>query len=460
METSVDTSRSHAEALDRDDPLASFRERFLIADPDLVYLDGNSLSRLPRATAERLARVIADEWGGELIRAWDHWLDMPARVGDLLAANLLGARPGEVIVADSTTVNFYRLVTAVLDARPGQRAIVTDRGNFPTDRYVLEGAARDRGLEIRWLEGRPDDGPEAAEVAGRLDEQVALVTMCHVDYRSAAIADMAAITSAAHDVGALTLWDCCHSVGAIPIELERSQADLAVGCTYKYLNAGPGAPAFLYVRRELQDRLRNPIQGWFGQRDQFGMGPTYEPADGIERFHAGTPPILGLVAVEEGVDLVLEAGDRRLRDKSIALGELAVGLHDEWLSPLGFELGSPRDPERRGAHVVVRHPDAWRICRALIERAGVVPDFPAARSRAARIPAALYAVCRRVERVRPDPAPGRRRHAPGGRCDSVAGHVSAAPPQPGGVLAEPSSGLEPKTPSDPASPGWDRIPER
>ncbi len=374
METSVDTSRSHAEALDRDDPLASFRERFLIADPDLVYLDGNSLSRLPRATAERLARVIADEWGGELIRAWDHWLDMPARVGDLLAANLLGARPGEVIVADSTTVNFYRLVTAVLDARPGQRAIVTDRGNFPTDRYVLEGAARDRGLEIRWLEGRPDDGPEAAEVAGRLDEQVALVTMCHVDFRSAAIADMAAITSAAHDVGALTLWDCCHSVGAIPIELERSQADLAVGCTYKYLNAGPGAPAFLYVRRELQDRLRNPIQGWFGQRDQFAMGPTYDPRPGIAAWLVGTPPIIGLAAVEEGVGLVVEAGIAAIRSKGMALTEYAIELYDAWLAGAGFRLGSPREARRRGAHVSLRREDAELLTRSLLA-ARVVPDF-------------------------------------------------------------------------------------
>jgi len=374
VETSVYTSRSHAEALDRDDPLASFRERFLIADPDLVYLDGNSLSRLPRATAERLARVIADEWGGELIRAWDHWLDMPARVGDLLAANLLGARPGEVIVADSTTVNFYRLVTAVLDARPGQRAIVTDRGNFPTDRYVLEGAARDRGLEIRWLEGRPDDGPEAAEVAGRLDEQVALVTMCHVDFRSAAIADMAAITSAAHDVGALTLWDCCHSVGAIPIELERSQADLAVGCTYKYLNAGPGAPAFLYVRRELQDRLRNPIQGWFGQRDQFAMGPTYDPRPGIAAWLVGTPPIIGLAAVEEGVGLVVEAGIAAIRSKGMALTEYAIELYDAWLAGAGFRLGSPREARRRGAHVSLRREDAELLTRSLLA-ARVVPDF-------------------------------------------------------------------------------------
>jgi kynureninase len=374
----LDTSRSHAEALDRDDPLASFRERFVIADPDLVYLDGNSLGRLPRATAGRLARVVANEWGGELIGAWEHWLDVPVRVGDLLATSLLGAKPDEVIAADSTTVNFYRLATAALDARPDRRAIVTDRANFPTDRYALQGIADARGLEIRWLDDTPDDrpdgGPQPAEVAAMLDEQVALVTMCHVDYRSAAIADMAAITAAAHDAGALTLWDCCHSVGALPVELERSGADLAVGCTYKYLNAGPGAPAFLYVRRELQDRLRNPIQGWFGQRDQFAMGPTYDPRPGIAGWLVGTPPILGLAAVEEGVRLVAEAGIGAIRTKGIALTQYAIDLHDAWLAGAGFRLGSPRDAARRGAHVSIHRADAEQLTRSLFA-AGVMPDF-------------------------------------------------------------------------------------
>ena len=378
MKTSLDTSRSQAEALDRADPLAPFRERFVIADPSVVYLDGNSLGRLPRATAQRLARVVADEWGAELIRAWDGWLDLPVRIGDLLATTLLGARPDEVILADSTTVNFHRLATAALDAQPDRRAIVTDRANFPTDRYALEGIAGARGLEIRWLEERPngpsDGWPEPAEVAGALDGQVALVTLCHVDYRSAAIADMAAVNAAAHDAGALTLWDCCHSVGAIPVELDRSGADLAVGCTYKYLNAGPGAPAFLYVRRELQDRLRNPIQGWFGQRDQFAMGPSYESRAGIAGWLVGTPPILGLAAVDEGVRLVAEAGIGAIREKSIALTEYAIELFDAWLSGAGFRLGSPRDAARRGSHVSVHRADADQLTRSLIA-AGVVPDF-------------------------------------------------------------------------------------
>jgi kynureninase len=370
----VATTRAHAEALDRADPLAPFRERFVIPDPDLVYLDGNSLGRLPRATAERLERLVADEWGAELIRAWDHWLELPVRIGDLLATTLLGARPGEVILADSTTVNFHRLATAALDARPGRRVIVTDRANFPSDRYVLEGIARARGLEVRWLEPRPDGGPEPSEVAAALDEQVALVTLCHVDYRSAAIADMGAITALAHDAGALTLWDCCHAVGAIAVELRRSGADLAVGCTYKYLNAGPGAPAFLYVRDELQDEIRNPIQGWFGQRDQFAMGPTYDPRPAIAGWLVGTPPVLGLAAVEEGIRLTAEAGIDEIRRKGIALTGFAIELFDAWLADAGFRLGSPRDGERRGSHVSLLRADAEDLTRSLIA-SGVVPDF-------------------------------------------------------------------------------------
>jgi kynureninase len=373
VETTAPTSRAHAEALDRADPLASFRERFVIADPGLVYLDGNSLGRLPRATADRLARIVADEWGGELIRAWDHWLDLPVRIGDLLATTLLGARRDEVILADSTTVNFHRLITAALGARPTRRTIVTDRANFPTDRYVLQGIAEARGLDVRWLEPRPDGGPEAAEVAAVLDDRVAIVTLCHVDYRSAAIADMAAISALAHDAGALTLWDCCHSVGAIPVELESSGADLAVGCTYKYLNAGPGAPAFLYVRRELQDELRNPIQGWFGQRDQFAMGPTYDPRPGIAGWLVGTPPVLGLAAVEEGARLVVEAGIDRIRRKGIDLTAYAIELFDAWLADAGFRLGSPREAARRGSHVTICRSDAQRLTRSLIA-VGVVPD--------------------------------------------------------------------------------------
>ncbi|MGZ6259919.1 MAG: kynureninase [Candidatus Limnocylindrales bacterium] len=366
--------RRQAEALDAADPLAALRERFVFARGGPLYLDGNSLGRLPRATAERLERTVRDGWGEGLISSWDEWIGWPVRVGDRLAAAVLGARPGEVAVADSTTVNFYRLAVAALDGRRERRTIVTDRANFPTDRYVLEGLARDRGLEIRWLDPDPIAGPQPGEVAAVLDGDVALVTLSHVNYRSAAIADLPAITALAHDAGALTLWDLSHSGGSVPVELEAAGADLAVGCTYKYLNGGPGAPAYLYVRRTLQERLRNPVQGWFGQREQFLMGPRYEPRPGIGAWLVGTPSVLGLAAVEEGVSLIEEAGLAAIRAKGIALTELAITLLDAWLGPLGGALGSPRAAAHRGAHVAVRHPAAERLCRELIAQ-GVIPDF-------------------------------------------------------------------------------------
>ena len=368
----IDPAR--AAALDASDPLAGFRDRFVFRDPDLVYLDGNSLGRLPRATARRLAQVVEEEWGGDLVRGWDQWLALPTKVGDALAGTVLGARAGEVLVCDSTTINFYKLAVAAIKARSGRRAIVAVRDDFPTDRYVLEGLAAANDLELRWLTANPVNGPLPRDVAAALDEEVALVALSHVNYRSAAIADMAGITRLAHDAGALVLWDLSHSAGAIPVELEASGADAAVGCTYKYLNAGPGAPAYLYVRTGLQGELRNPIQGWFGRRDQFAMGQGYEPAPGIASWLTGTPTIVALVAVEEGVRLTAEAGIAAIRAKGIALTEFAIELHDAWLAPLGFELGSPRDAARRGAHFAIRRSDAKRLCAELIE-AGVVPDF-------------------------------------------------------------------------------------
>lgn len=365
------------EPLDAADPLAPFRNRFVFSDPEIVYLDGNSLGRLPVATAARLTGVVAEEWGGELIRGWGRWLDEALRIGDRLAGAVLGARPGEVVVSDSTSVNFYKLALAALNARPGRRVVVTDRPNFPTDRYVLEGLARDRDLEIEWLDPDPVDGPQPAEVASAIASHpgdVALVTLSHVNYRSAAIADMAAITALAQDAGALSLWDLSHSAGSIEVDLEGAGADLAVGCTYKYLNGGPGAPAWLYVRGALQAELRNPIQGWFGQRDQFAMGQGYDPEPGIRSWLVGTPGIIGLAAVDEGVGLVAEAGIDRIRAKGIALTEYAIELFDARLAGLGFTLGSPRDPTRRGAHVAIRHADARSMTADLI-RGGIIPDF-------------------------------------------------------------------------------------
>ena len=356
-------TREHAAALDAADPLAGFRERFVISDPERIYLDGNSLGRLPVATRDRL-RDLVEQWGDQLVSGWPEWIDAPARTGDLLAEHVLGARPGEVVVSDSTTVNLYKLAAAALDARGGGR-LVTDRDNFPTDRYVLEGLAAARGAELALTGGDPVAGARPGDV----------IVVSHVAYRSGALADMEALNAAARGAGATVIWDLSHSAGAVPVQLRAAGAELAVGCTYKYLNAGPGAPAYLYVASELQERLRSPIWGWFGQHEQFAMERDYTPAPCIARFLAGTPPILDLAAVEEGVRLTADAGVAAIREKSIALTELIVALHDAWLAPLGFELGSPRDPALRGSHVAVRHPEAWPICRALIERAGVLPDF-------------------------------------------------------------------------------------
>jgi kynureninase len=364
------TDRAHAEALDAADPLASYRARFAVADGDHAYLDGNSLGRLPLATRERL-HALVEEWGTRLVGGWHEWIDYPVRIGDALAAGVLGANPGEVIATDSVTVNLYKLACAALDARGG-RALVSDRGNFPTDRYVLEGIAAARGIALRLFDSDPLDGPSPDDLAACGEGDV--VVLSHVAYRSGALADMAALTEVARSRGATLIWDLSHSAGAVPIALRACGVELAVGCTYKYLNAGPGAPAFLYVASERQDELRSPIWGWFAQSDQFAMDRAYDPVPGPGRFMAGTPPILQLAAVEEGVALTAEAGIDRIREKSVALTELIVALHDAWLEPLGFSLGTPREPARRGSHVSLRHERAWPITRALID-AGVTPDF-------------------------------------------------------------------------------------
>ena len=367
-------SRTHAEALDVADVLAGFRDRFVIDDPALIYLDGNSLGRLSKATEARLIEVIRSEWGRDLVRHWDDWLPLPGVIGDRLGYALLGAASGQVVVGDSTTVNLYKGASAALDARPDRRVVVTDSENFPTDRYVLEGLVQQRGLTLRDVKADPVEGLAADEVAAALDDDVALVSISHVSYASGAIADMDAITTATHAAGALVMWDLCHSIGSVPVALDQSKVDLAVGCTYKYVNAGPGAPAFIYVSVGKQAELRQPIWGWFAQRNQFQMDPWYDPEPGIGQYLVGTPSAIGLVGVDEGVKLLTEAGIDRLRAKGVALTSLLVDLHDAWLAPLGFQLGSPRDPSRRGSHVALRHPDAEQLCAALIEH-GVVPDF-------------------------------------------------------------------------------------
>jgi kynureninase len=377
-------SRQDAEALDGADPLAPFRDEFAIEDDGRVYLDGNSLGRLPYATLGRIEQVVANEWGRGLIGSFDHWMTLPTRVGDLIGTKLLGAAAGQVVVGDSTTVNLYKLAWAAIDHVEKSRAggldggvIISDSHNFPTDRYVLEGLAAQRNIELRLFESDPVDGPDGDSLGTALrgGGSPVLVCLSHVGYRSGALADMAELTWLAHEAGAVVLWDLCHSAGAVPVHLDRDGADLAVGCTYKYLNAGPGAPAFAYARTDLQDALKQPIWGWFGQRQQFEMGQGYHPAPGVAQLLAGTPSVIQLAAVEEGVRLLARAGIEALHAKSQRQTALAVERFDEWLAPLGFTLGTPRDPGRRGSHLSVRRADAAELTRRLIDEAGVVPDF-------------------------------------------------------------------------------------
>jgi len=366
-----------ARRLDAQDDLAAFREAFVFAEPDLIYLDGNSLGRLPRRTVNRVRAVVETEWGRDLIRGWNAgWYQAPTRVGEKIA-RLVGAGPGQVVVSDSTSVNLFKLVMAALAMRPGRDRIVSDVLNFPSDLYVLQGCARLLGDRHRLHLIPSADGitVDQGVLFDAIDEHTALITLSHVTFKSGFLYDAAAVTERAHEVGALVLWDLSHSVGAVPIALDRWGVDLAVGCTYKYLNGGPGAPAFLYVRRDLQEEALSPVWGWFGQRAPFDFELGYEPTAGVARFLVGTPPILSLLAMESALDLVLEAGVERIRRKSVRLTSYLVFLAEATLAPLGFALGSPRDPARRGSHVSVRHPQGYQINRAMIEEVKVLPDF-------------------------------------------------------------------------------------
>ncbi|WP_137122241.1 kynureninase [Segeticoccus rhizosphaerae] len=382
-------ARARAAALDAADPLAGFVDRFLPMGaagpagdlaaghgaPVVAYLDGNSLGRPPREVAERMQDLITATWGSRLIRGWtDEWMTWPETVGDLVGGSVLGAAPGQTVVADSTTVMLYKLARAAVAARPGRHEIVLDTDNFPTDRYVLEGIAQERSLRLRWVETDPAEGIRPEQVAGAVGPDTALVVFSHVAYRSGWLADAEAITRIAHDAGALMLWDLCHSAGSVPVELDRWSVDLAVGCTYKYLNGGPGAPAFGYVAERLQGELQQPIWGWMGRRDPFEMGPGYRPAEGIRSVVSGTPPIMGMLPVRVGVELVAEAGIEAIRAKSVALTQFAIEIVDGWPNELGVEVASPRDPARRGSHVTLRRADFREVNEALWER-GVIPDF-------------------------------------------------------------------------------------
>jgi kynureninase len=376
-------NRVDCEALDAADPLRGHRGAFALPD-DVIYLDGNSLGALPRATAARVREVIEREWGQRLIRSWDDagWIDLPRRVGAKIA-RLVGAQPEQVTCADSTSLNLFKALAAALrlQARRPQvslrerRLILSERGNFPTDLYMAQGLAHllGAGHELRLV--------EFDEVAGAIDERTAVVMLTHVNFRTGAMHDLAAVTRRAHAVGALTVWDLAHSVGAVPVALDAAAADFAVGCGYKYLNGGPGAPAFVYAAaRHLaalaDEPFAQPLAGWFGHRAPFTFEPAYAPAATIDRFAVGTPSILALAALDAGVDTVLAAGIDALRDKSLRLGQLFIDCVERSCAQHGVELASPRNAAQRGSQVCFRHPQAWPLVRALIAR-GVIGDFRA-----------------------------------------------------------------------------------
>lgn len=371
------TDLAYAQSLDAQDELASFRDRFVAEDPELIYLDGNSLGRLPKATAERMTHAVKQQWGERLIRSWNEgWIDASTRIGGKIG-QLLGAKPGEITVADSTTVNLFKLATAALQAQPGRHKIVTDDLNFPSDLYALQGICNLLGPEYQ-IEVVPSSdgvhGPVDA-LAQAIDQKTALLTLSHTVFKSAYTYDMAAITEVAHCQGVLVLWDLSHAAGSVDIDLGQVHTDLAIGCTYKYLNGGPGAPAFLYVRDDLQPLLTNPIQGWMGQANMFNFSLDYDRPPGLAHFLTGTPPILATLAIEPGVDLLLEAGIDRLRAKSVQQTDYLIALWERELAPLGFTLNTPRAAEARGSHVSLGHEDAWRIDQALIHDMHVLPDF-------------------------------------------------------------------------------------
>jgi len=379
------TDRAYALELDKNDPLAHFKAQFVVADPNICYLDGNSLGRMPVATVGAITEFLTQEWASELVTGWGHWIDEAQPTGDLLGASCLGAGPGQVLVCDTTSVNFYQLCLAAIHARPGRKTIITDAANFPTDRYILDGIAKQFGLKLVIID---NEDPAIATnerittdvLAPYLSDDVALVTLEVIQYRSGARSDIKAITDQVRAVGGLVVWDASHAVGAIEMDLDANGADLCVGCTYKYGNSGPGAPAWLYVSKRIQGELQVPIQGWFAQEAQFEMGPVFEKASGIRGFQIATPPIMGMRSVKTAFTMIANAGIADIAKKSAAGTQMMIDLYDAWLAPLGVELHTPRNPTERGGHVSLVHPDAAQICVALRKISNVIPDFRAPNS--------------------------------------------------------------------------------
>jgi kynureninase len=368
---------SRALELDSLDELSPFRQHFLISDPDLIYLDGNSLGRLPKMTAARLQEAVLDEWGNGLIRGWNaNWWHAPQRVGEKIA-RLVGAAEGQVIVSDTTSTNLFKLVIAALRLRPERHRILSDTLNFPSDLYIFQGCIDTLGGKhtLDLLPSTDGINPDLDDIDDWITKDTALVSLSHVCFKSGYMYDARAVTELAHRKGALVLWDLSHAAGAVEVALDAWAADFAVGCTYKYLNGGPGSPAYLYVSKELQEQTQQPIWGWWGQRAPFEFGLDYTPAPGILRYLVSSPPVLSMLAVETGVEGLLQAGMERLRRKSVQQTEYLIALYEQRLADLDFTLGSPRDPAWRGSHVSLRHPEGYRINRALIDELGVIPDF-------------------------------------------------------------------------------------
>ena len=373
------TDRAYALELDKNDPLAHFKSQFVVADPEMCYLDGNSLGRLPKETISAVNNLMT-EWGAEVVTGWGHWVDEAQPTGDLLGQAALGAGPGQILVCDTTSVNFYQLCLAAVHARPGRKTIITDAANFPTDRYILDGIAKQFGLKLVLIE---NEDPAVATherittqvLAPYLNDDVALVTLQVIQYRSGARTDIKSITDQVRAIGGLVVWDASHAVGAIELNLDANGVDLCVGCTYKYGNSGPGSPAWLYVSKKIQKELQVPIQGWFAQDAQFEMGPVFERAQNIRGFQIASPSLIGIRCVQTAFSMIKEAGIDAIAQKAAVGTQMMIDLYDAWLAPLGFVLNTSRDPKERGGHISLVHPDAAQICVAMREISNVIPDY-------------------------------------------------------------------------------------
>ena len=374
------TDREYALELDKNDPLAHFKSQFVISDPEMCYLDGNSLGRLPKATIAAINDLMTKEWGPEVVTGWSHWVDEAQPTGDLLGEAVLGAAAGQVLVCDTTSVNFYQLCLAAIHARPGRKTIITDAANFPTDRYILDGIAKQFGLNLVIID---NEDPAIAQherittevLAPYLNDDVALVTLEVIQYRSGARTDLKSITDQVRAIGALVVWDASHAVGAIELNLDANGVDLCVGCTYKYGNSGPGSPAWLYVSKRVQSELQVPIQGWFAQDAQFEMGPVFERSQTIRGFQIASPSLMGIRCVQTAFSMIKEAGIDAIAHKAAVGTQMMIELHDAWLAPLGIELNTSRDAKERGGHISLVHPDAAQICVAMRTISNVIPDY-------------------------------------------------------------------------------------